>query len=51
MTRRKNKKTNMGNNDKTSWGSRGQNKSFWDQGNLSLKHFREQVVLLMGNKG
>ena len=43
--------TNMGNNDKHSWGSREQCKSFWDQGKLSLKHFREQVVLLMGNKG
>ena len=24
---------------------------FGDQGNLSLNHFREQLVLLMGNKG
>ena len=26
-------------------------KHFWDQGNLSLKHFREQLILLMGSKG
>lgn len=35
----------------TFWGSSEQRKSFWDQGKLSLKHVREQVVLLMGNKG
>ena len=34
-------------------GDQGRNspKVFGDQGNLSLKHVREQVVLLMGNKG
>ena len=41
----------MGNNDKHFWGSREHSKSFLDQGNLSLKHFRDHVVLLMENKG
>jgi len=39
----------MGNNDKHFWVSREQRKSFWDQESLSLKQFREQVDLLMGN--
>ena len=41
----------MGNNDKHFWGSREQRKNVRDQGNTSKKHFREQVVLLMRNKG
>ena len=30
---------------------REQRQSFWDQGNLSLKHIKEEVVLLMEIKG
>ena len=37
---------NGGKNDKHFWGSTQQRKSFWDQSNLSLKQFREQVVSL-----
>lgn len=41
----------MGNNNKHFGGSREQRKNFRDQGNMSWKHFWEQGVLLMGNKG
>ena len=41
----------MGNNEKDFRGSRKQCKRFRDQMNLSLKHVRQQVVLLMENKG
>ena len=41
----------MGKNDIYFGGSREPRKSFCDQGNLSLKRFREHEVLLMGNKG
>ena len=41
----------MGNNDEHFWGSREQRKNFRDQGNMSLKYFWDQWVLLMGNKG
>ena len=51
MNRRLNKQANMGSNDKYFWGSSEQRKSFGDQGNLSLRHFRKHVVLLTGNKG
>jgi len=40
----------MGNYDKHFWGSREQRKKIGDQGNMSLKHFWEQGVLLTGNK-
>ena len=51
MNRRWNKQTNMGSNDKHFWAPREQHKSFSDQGNLSLKHIREYMVLLLGKKG
>ena len=38
--------TNVGSNDQHIWGSREQCKRFWNQGSLSLKHVREQVVSL-----
>jgi len=41
----------MGNSYGYFGGPSEQRKGFWDQGKLSLKHVREQVVLLMGIKG
>ena len=41
----------MRNNDRYFGGSTEKRKSFWDEGNLRLKHIGEQVVLLVGNDG
>lgn len=41
----------MGNNDKHFWVSTEHRKRFWDQGNSGLRYIREQVVLLIGDKG
>ena len=40
----------MGNDDKHFWGSSEQRNDFSDQGNLSLSHVSEQVVLLMATR-
>jgi len=50
MNRRLNKQTNM--EAMTNfWGLREHRKRFWDQGNLGLKNFMEQVIFIMGNMG
>jgi len=51
MNRKVKEANKYGKNDKHFGGSREHRKNFRDQGNMSYKHFWEQGVLLMGNKG